>query len=189
MKKLKMMPLIIIIIFLLIIIVLYFITKKDTNEKLNIYLTKNGFNETDNAYILSKQISGLSMEDFENNVLNNINSEYSSLLFNTYTHILYKDYRIYRDNILINFLPKYDYNLNKLSYSYNVTSDNSNIIFAGDYNNDNFTCNITFSSEENVSAIKNDICDSIKFKVDDFKYEAVELINSAKLLNEMKSRD
>lgn len=174
---------------LVIILILYFTGKKDISEKLNNYLLKNDFYNTENMYVLEKQISILNEEEFKENVSNNIDSEYDLLFFNTYSFELYRDYRNLFDNVTISFLPRYNYVSEELTYIYRITSGNSNTIISGSYNDNNFVCDVTFSSEEGINNIKNDICNSIEYEIKDFKYTASALINSPSLISEMKKNN
>ena len=187
MKKRKKILLILLIVILIISSLFFFFRQKTTtSEKITNYLLKNEFYKTNDIYILEKQISSINKDEFEVNVSKNIHCIYDSFLFNTYSFDLYRDYRNYKNGILTYFLSKYSYSLDKLTYTYKITSGNSNIIFSGEYDDNIFSCDIIFSSENKNDSLKDTVCDSIKYKIDDFKYDSSLLITNISLLNEMK---
>lgn len=191
MSKKKKILLVGIILFAIIIAILYFTTDKDISNKVVNYIEKLGFTNTDDVNIYSKLVSSYDIDDFNNYVKENQDVEYEKMFFNVESFEFYKDQRSYFNGVTTSFLPIYNYTNNELKYSYRINSNNLNIIINGTYEkeNDYFSCNVTFSSDEGINDKKNDICESLNYKIKDFYYEAFTLIQSSSILDEIENNN
>lgn len=180
--------LIILIIIFTILVLLRFITREDKSDKIGNYLISKGFIKEEDSTLYHKQLSDMTINEYEDKVNNKQNSTYEMLYFNTNNYNYMKDKMTYEDDISKSFNPTYNYKDNTLTYVYRINMYNTNIIIEGEYdtNTEEFTCNSTFASEINIDNAENDICDSIKYDVIDFSYEALTLITSTDILNDMK---
>lgn len=83
---------------------------------------------------------------------------------------------------------KYDYKNHEITYNYRITyGNNTNVIFKGNYLEDEFTCDKEFST---VSLSQDEIqsnCDLIKIKVEWFKKEAEVLFSNYRLVEYMEN--
>jgi len=180
--------LVIILIIFVVLVLLRFIMREDKEDKLGNYLISKGFVKEEDSTMYHKQVSDITIEEYENKVNNKENTTYEMLYFNTYNYHFIKDKMIYEDDISKSFNPIYNYKDNTLTYVYRINMYNTNIIIEGSYDNntEEYICNPTFASEIDIDNANEDICNSIKYDVEDFSYEALTLITSTDILNEMK---
>ena len=180
--------LVIILIIFIILVLLRFIMRENKEDKIGSYLISKGFLKEEDSTMYHKQVSDITIEEYENKVNNKENTTYEMLYFNTYNNHFIKDKMIYEDDITKSFNPTYNYKDDTLTYVYRINMYNTNIIIEGSYNNntEEFICNPTFASEIDIDNAKEDICNSIKYDVVNFNYEALTLITSTDILNEMK---
>lgn len=180
--------LVIILIIFIVLVLLRFIMREDKSDKIGNYLIGKGFVKEEDSTMYHKQISDITMDEYEDKVNNKENTSYEMLYFNTYNYHFIKDKMIYEDDISKSFNPTYNYKDDTLTYVYRINMYNTNIIIEGSYDNntEEFICNPTFASEIDIDNAKEDICNSIKYDVIDFNYEALTLITSTDILNEMK---
>lgn len=180
--------LIIVLIVFIILVLLRFIMREDKSDKIGNYLISKGFVKEEDSTLYHKQVSNITRDEYDNKINNKENSSYEMLYFNTYNYHFIKDKMTYEDDISKSFNPTYNYQDNTLTYIYRINLYNTNIIIEGSYDIDTeeFTCNPTFASEIDIDNAENDICNSIKYEVIDFSYEALTLITSSDLLNDMK---
>lgn len=165
------------IIIILLVVILIFIYSLYKNNK-NIF-QKNEFLEIKNseAYEIEnyyfKKLGSISIEDFYNNVDNNINSEYSSISVDTSSDIINGKYIKYNDGITSYFLPKYVDGI--YYFSYEIIGNGNNVYFEGNFNDDDFICDTEFDiSDENKKYICNDIENKIYTFIDDSNKEIFE---------------
>ena len=177
------------IIAILLIIILFINLSKNPQKEIITYLQSIEFINKDTTNLYAKQISKNNLEKHNNNIQNNIESEYEVLYFNTDTYELTKNKTTYQDEITKDFTSTYNYTNNNLNYTYRINYNNTNIIMEGTYNinNKRFTCEPTFSYQIDIEKSKKDICNKIELEVELFSYETQTLFDNPKLLDYMKN--
>lgn len=172
------------------IVLLRLLSYKSPQEKIDKYITGKGFSKESNSTLYYKKISKLSREEFNSDRDSGIDSEYEMLYFNIDTYQLLKDKLSYSSEIDSSFNPTYDYTNNKLTYDYRVVMNETNIIIKGDYNmeTEEFTCERVFASQVDMKSVQETLCNKIKYDVEEFKYEALTLIDNSRILNVMKKK-
>lgn len=187
MKKNKKI-LIVLGILLIILILFIVITKKPTSKIIEEYLLTKDFVKEENSTLYTKTISDISLDKFEENISNKIDSTYEKLSFNLDNYQLTKVEKKYEDEIFTTFTPTYYYSTDKLNYIYRITLNSTNVILEGsyDYNTDDFICETTYAHDIDIDKSEAAFCEKIKYDVKDFYFEALNLITNAKLLEYMK---
>lgn len=131
--------------------------------------------------------SGYSVESNDNTLL------YRRISSNTINRFSLADYTfnqiIEENNQIVSYLNQtYDFKKHLLTYNYRIEySDNINVIFRGNYENDSFTCSKEFST---ASMSKNEVdntCSLIRIKVERFYNEADVLFNNYSFIKYMEN--
>lgn len=171
----------------LLLVVFNFIINKNPEDKVFEYLLNKGFS-LDMGTLYIKQNSENSMEDYELDKSQGIDSNYELLYFNKDTYILTMDRTEYSEGIVKSFNPSYNYTNNYLTYNYRITINNTNVLIEGEYdkNNDTFSCNPVFSYDIEINSSIDDVCFKLEYDLKEFYYEAITLVDNAKILNLMK---
>lgn len=178
---------IVIIIFL---IVIGLLSKKTPSEMLRDHILKEGYNNDDGGSMYYKQLSSLSLEEYNNNIENNIDSEYILSYIDIDNYEIKLNYRDYIDNI--DSVLNLNYKLSKdvISFKYRVVLDNSSsAIFSGKYyiNKPNdFICNKDYTNNFNADDNNEIICNKIKNDIIGFQAESYKIIPD-NLLKEIKN--
>ena len=113
---------------LLLIIILFINLSKNPQKEIIKYLKSIEFVNKDTTNLYTKQISNNTLEQHNNNIKNNIASEYEALYFNTDTYELTKNKTAYKDEITKDFTPTYNYTNNNLNYIYRINYNNTIVI-------------------------------------------------------------
>lgn len=189
-KKNKIKIIIIIIITIIIATILILNLTQNKDKQIINYLKALNFTSDENSYFYSKQISQNSLEEHNNNIKNNIESEYEILYFNTNIYTLTKNKISYNDGITKDFTPIYNYTNDKMTYTYRINLNNTNIIMEGIYDIETkeFTCNVSFAYQIDIEKSKDEICNKVKKDIEVFEYETKTLIENPKLLQYIKDK-
>lgn len=189
MKKNIIITIISVLILLVIVLIIKLINTPE--RQLERLLKSQDFTNYNNSYLYTKQISTNNIKTHNQNVQNNIESEYTVLYFNIKNYQLTKDTIYYSDGILKNLTPTYDYTNNTLTYNYRIYYNNINIIFKGiyDINTKKFTCEPTYSYQINTENSKETICNKVKAEIENFSYETRTFIEDYSLLQYMNKNN
>ncbi len=185
-KKLKICLIIVGII--IAIIILKVLTTKPLEQRLAKYLTNIDFVQDEGSALYYKQTSKLSRDEYLAKISAREQAHYEALYFNTASYDLTEDELDYQDDIEISFNPTYNYQNQKITYTYRINVNNTNALIEGTYDQKSeiFTCEPTFAFNIEIDQSINDICDSIKLEVEDFQDTATTLITNYRLLEEMQ---
>ncbi len=175
-------------IILIAIIVLKFITNVPVPTKISNYLVENGYIKNNDLF--SKQISDLSLNEYQYYVSKNIPATYSINYFSIGNFRLTKNLDNYQDKITTSLTEIYDYKDNSLTYTYRITSNDVNAIFKGEYKETNkeFICQKEFAYGVITNSFQNTICEGIELQVSNFSLEAKLLFKNATFINYMKKQ-
>lgn len=186
MNKKKKIVIIILSIILVLILAIFIIINSNYDKKIEKYITKLGFENNNNTYLYSKQISIYNYEEYKKNIEEGIDTEYEVMYLNTSTYELTHDKTTYSNNITKNLTSTYDYTNDDLSYTYRINLSNTNVIIEGSYKNDNFTCEPTFFYQVDIENSMETICEKVEFEIKNFYDEANTLFDNSKMLEYMK---
>lgn len=162
------------IIFILLIIALYLLNNvlgKDTNTLIKDYLINSGYKEVGN------------------NTLSKIISYSTSNQFSLDNYTLMQKIDEEENGIKNSLNATYDYKTHELIYNYRIEySDNINVLFRGEYIEDNFTCDKEFSTASLSSSEINNTCSLIKIKIERFYNEAEVLFTNYNYIKYMEKQ-
>lgn len=183
-KKIKFL-----IILALIVLVLWIITNYLTStNKLHKYLLNNGFTKTENFY--TKILTENDIDDYYQDIQNNINSNYKELYFSSENYQLIGNIQEYNEGLIYYYSPIYDYHEDTLTYDFEISNDNIQIIFEGDYNiiSQKMNCNLsnTSSEIELTTDEKSIICKKIELDTKDFTKEVNKLFKDTNFLKKVR---
>ena len=182
-------------VFILIIIVFFIIlfkiiTNKSTSQKIDKYIEDKGFVLSKDTNIYEKKISSMSAKDYYSTVDNGNDANYSVMYFNTNEFTLLKDSTFYSNGVTSIFDGTFDYKDDSLKYIYEVSTNNSYIMFEGDYDIDSkeFSCDVTYYENINPYQDNNNLvlCEKISYDAADFADEVKDLITNPSLLEKIK---
>ncbi len=164
----------ILIIFISIIILLFIIKiiiNGNTRDNIKNYIESNGYIlNSDNIY--EKRNSSLTKEDYDYYVKLGSDASYSIDTFDQNNFWIIRNTYEYIDNLESNLIATFDYKNNSLIYTYRITKDNVNVIYRGNYNNDNFTCDKELSSGVVLNENGEIICKKIEISILKFNLES-----------------
>lgn len=162
------------IIFFLVLILLFLLTiilGNSDEENIKGYLMSRGYTlESDDETRFFKVVDNTTIDYFstaEYTMTRNINDKNNSFEYS--------------------LTIKYDYKIHELSYNYRIVyGDNTNVIFKGTYNDDNYICDKEFSTITLSSGEIDSNCELIKLKVSRFYKETQVLFNNHQLVEYME---
>lgn len=152
------------------------------------YLKSKNFTNEEGSVLYYKEISEIGKDEFNIKKNNKINATYEVLVFNTNKKQLTKNKLSYENEIFETFIPTYDYIKQELTYINRIVYNNTSIIIEGTYNmkTSKFTCENKYIYNFNIEEGKDAICNKIKYDVEDFKKESINLITDKELLKSLK---
>lgn len=107
--------------------------------------------------------------------------------FNTATYELVLDELLKSEGVEFMFTPTYHYSNSKTTYYYRVSYNNGTIVIKGDYNKNDFTCDVEYSYGIDVYD-KNAYCGALEERLESFNSYARLLIDDMSLLNRMQDK-
>lgn len=172
----------------MILVLLNIMTSKPTSKKISNYIEKKGYKNEAESNLYYKQITELSLKDYQEKIKNNLDAEYEKRCFILNEYSFTQTQLTYTDGVETDFTPKYSYKTDKMTYQYKVSVNSIALIFSGEYQkkSDKFTCKNIYDSNIKTDIDKATFCEKIKYDVQEFYYEATKLIDNATLINEMK---
>lgn len=177
---------IILIIVLLLCVFISIVLNGSPDKKIIKYFKNIGFYNDNNGILYYKQVSDIDENVFNNNVSNNIDSNYEKFIFDISNYELLDINMEYDDGVLSDFSGTYNYATNSVDYNYRVTYNNTNIIVNGKYEEDDFSCNYTFVHDFDIDKSSDVICENAKSYCESFSFEARNLIKNNKILDYLK---
>ena len=177
-----------ILIFLGILSLFNIVFEKDTSEKLGLLVKNHDFIQEENSYVYAKHISNITLDEYFERSEQGLDSEFEATYVNTKSFNIIKNKYVTDDNIKTTFIPTYNLKTDKLTYTYRIVVNASNVIFEGSYNidKDKFTCENSYVNNFDIDKTQDIICEKIKYDVDDFYIELLELLDDPILLKEIK---
>lgn len=180
----KYIILIIVFVVLVIIFILAKVFKKDNfNERLITFITsKNYVKDTGSMYTYKD-------EEYPYNLClkSQIDCLGKQYYFDTNTYELVFDEILKSEEVEFSFTPTYDYKTSKITYYYRVHYQNGSVVLKGDYNKDNYTCEVEYSYGIDIDD-KSVYCDHLKDKLQDFSRYSRIFIDDTTLLNRMQKQ-
>lgn len=160
------------ILIIIVIGIVYYFYKPDTANEIKNYLLNSGYVvDSSEPSLLSKRTASnivdyFSLTDYTlNEEREEESSNISSILNQTYD---FKNPRVY--------------------YNYHITySDNINVIFKGEYQDNHFTCEKEFSTASLSSNDIDNTCNLIKIRVSDFYNSSAVLFNNYEFIKYMQN--
>lgn len=173
----------------IIILIINLSNSLDQPPTIQNYLKNKGFTNEEESVLYYKQLSEMGKDEFNIKKRNKINATYEVLIFNTNKKQLSKNKLSYENGIFETFIPNYDYTSQILKYTDRIVYNNTNIIIEGTYNmkNSKFICENKYSYNFNIEEGKDTLCNKIKYDIEDFKKEAINLITDKDLLKSLKN--
>ena len=169
------------IILFILLIVFSIYNNKRSNERFVDYITKLGYYNEDGGNLYYYNVGGISLEDFNDDVSNGLDSHYEINYFDVNEVLFKKNFRDYTDkmNTLLNFT--YDYKSGVVTYSYRGVSNNEAVLmFSGEYSYKDdafdFSCNKDYRYQYDVDSNDDLVCTFLKGKVENFYVEAINVI-------------
>lgn len=178
----------IILVILLLLLGFLMVGGKSLDERLVLFIEKKGFQNEGDSSLYYKTTSDDNYDSYQEKSKNDINSVYEAFCFDVNNYRISKQYMSYDDGIVTNFTPLYDYKTDALTFTYRVVGGDANFIFEGSYSHDDdeFVCKNIYSSLE-IESEEGIICDKIRYDVEDFYYEMIDIVNQVKLVKWMKN--
>lgn len=177
-----------VLVFLGIISLFNLIFEKNTSEKLGLLVESHDFIQEENSYVYARHVSTITLDEYMTKSEQGLDATFEATYVNTKSFKVIKNKYVTEDEIKTTFIPTYNLKTNKLTYTYRIVAKDSNVIFEGSYNidKDKFTCDNSYLNNFDVDEAKNIICDKIKYEIDDFYIELLELLDDPILLEEIK---
>ena len=164
--------LIIVLVVLGIFLGINYFLKPNTSEQIKSYLIEKGFSQSEYENVLEKVES---------------NTKKTSFSLGDYTYMLEVDET--KNGMKTSLNATYDYKEEKVVYNYRVNySNNINILFKGEYKNDNFTCDKEYSNATLSASEQSSICELASINVKLFELEAKTLFEKNKFVDYIKNR-
>ena len=162
---------IILIIVILVIIGLNYLLKPSMDYQLKNYLINLGYQQAED----------------ENLYIKNESKDTKLFSFGDYTYMLNKNEEINGMQTSLN--ATYNFKDENIIYTYRVNYSNTvNVIFKGEYDGKNFTCDKEFSSTELTIDNKNDICSLANTSIKLFELESKTLFTKYKFVDYIKNK-
>lgn len=172
-------------------VLLNLVTYRSTTERVVKYITRLGYQNDGESSLYSKQITDINLDQYFSQVEKKSTAKYEVNYFNVKEYQFIKNVMEYSDGIESTFSPKYDYKVEKLSYTYRIViRDSSSVIFEGEYDasREDFTCENTYMYQFDLIGNEEALCNKIRFDVENFYYEMRKLITNPSLIEKMRGQ-
>lgn len=187
MSKKKIIVIGILIGLLLLISLINLFDDDNISDKLDSYFSSSGYTHSDGSNLYYKRVSELSLDKYNEKVNNKEDASYERYCFNSENFTLTKTDYNYEDEVLVDFTPIYSYKNNSFTYNYRIVIGNTGIMYKGYYykKTDDFSCEkVYYNGDDKLD--EDIICDKIKYDMETFYYEMLQVINNPTLVDLMR---